>query len=167
MRPAMLTLHDLACHKGERPLFTGVQATVDRGTWLHVAGANGRGKTSLLRLICGLSQPAHGHVAWGGTPIQTLGEAFRRELLYVGHDSGLQGMLSAQDNLRWAAQLSGQPVTDAALQEALLSMGLQGRTHLPTRLLSQGQMHSSFTSRPLVTLPQLITRISKSSVPSL
>jgi heme exporter protein A len=135
----MLTLTNLACDKGERPLFRGVSATVERGAWLHVAGANGRGKTSLLRLVCGLSTPTQGEVCWGGQPISQLAEAYRRELLYVGHDSGLQGMLSATDNLRWSAQLAGYTVPDSALRDALGRMGLQGREALPTRFLSQGQ----------------------------
>ena len=88
----MLTFHDLACAKGERLLFKGVHCTLERGAWLHVSGANGIGKTSLLRLLCGLSPPATGEIRWDGTPIRTLGDAWRRQLLYIGHDSGLQAV---------------------------------------------------------------------------
>jgi heme exporter protein A len=135
----MLTLHDIACRKGERLLFRGVQCTLERGAWLHVAGANGRGKTSLLRIVCGLSPAAAGEVRWGGQPIGKLREAFRRELLYVGHDSGLQPMLNARENLATSAALSGLKLGAEAIDQALATMGLAGREDLPTRFLSQGQ----------------------------
>ncbi|KQV99415.1 cytochrome c biogenesis heme-transporting ATPase CcmA [Rhizobacter sp. Root1221] len=135
----MLTLHDLACAKGERLLFKGVHCTLERGAWLHVTGANGIGKTSLLRLLCGLSPPATGEIRWDGEPIQALGETWRRQLLYIGHDSGLQGMLSARENLRVAAALAGSRPSDTELTAALARLGLAGRAHLPARFLSQGQ----------------------------
>jgi len=135
----MLTLHDLACAKGERLLFKGVHCTLPPGAWLHVAGANGVGKTSLLRLLCGLSPPSAGEVRWNGTSIHVLGEAWRRNLLYIGHDSGLQGMLSARENLRMAAALAGSHPSDAELAAALARLGLAGRADLPARFLSQGQ----------------------------
>jgi heme exporter protein A len=135
----MLTFHDLACAKGERLLFKGVHCTLERGAWLHVAGANGIGKTSLLRLLCGLSPPATGEIRWDGTPIRTLGDAWRRQLLYIGHDSGLQGMLSARENLRVLSQLAGFHPSDTQLADALGQLGLAARAELPTRFLSQGQ----------------------------
>jgi len=135
----MLTFHDLACTKGERLLFQGVHCTLDRGHWLHVAGANGIGKTSLLRLVCGLALPARGEVRWNDTPIRTLGDAWRRELLYIGHDSGLQGQLTARENLRVSAALAGLAPSDAELADALARLGLAARADLPARVLSQGQ----------------------------
>jgi heme exporter protein A len=135
----MLTLHDLACAKGERILFRQVQCAVARGNWLHVVGANGIGKTSLLRILCGLTSPAAGEVRWDNTPIRQLGEAYRRELLYVGHDSGLQGLLTARENVQLAATLGGASPTGPQIDAALVRMGLAGREDLPTRFLSQGQ----------------------------
>jgi len=135
----MLTFHDLACAKGERLLFKGVRCALERGAWLHVSGANGVGKTSLLRLLCGLSQPAAGVVRWDGESINALGDAWRRNLLYIGHDSGLQGMLSARENLRVASSLAGVQPSDEELACALARLGLASRADLPTRFLSQGQ----------------------------
>lgn len=135
----MLTLHDLACAKGERLLFQGVHCTLPRGAWLQVAGANGTGKTSLLRMLCGLAPPARGEIRWDGVPVAALGDAWRRQLLYLGHDSGLQGMLDARENLAFAAALSGDRLDGARIDAALDRLGLAHRAHLPTRLLSQGQ----------------------------
>ncbi len=135
----MLTLQDLACMRGERLLFRGVHCALPRGAWLHVTGANGRGKTSLLRIVCGLSPAAAGEVRWGDQTIGKLGDAYRRELLYIGHDSALQGMLSARENLRTAAALSGVAIDAEGIDAALARLGLAGREDLPTRFLSQGQ----------------------------
>lgn len=135
----MLTLHDLACAKGERLLFRHVQCTVARGTWLHVVGANGIGKTSLLRIVCGLTAPAAGEVRWDGRAIREQADAYRRELLYIGHDSGLQGLLTARENLQVAAMLGGASPSADAVSGALARLGLAGKEHLPTRFLSQGQ----------------------------
>lgn len=143
----MLNLHDLSCAKGERPLFRPVRCTVDRGRWLHVAGANGIGKTSLLRTVCGLTAPAAGEVRWDDTPVAELGDDWRRQLLYIGHDSGLQGLLSARENLRVAATLAGQAPSDADLTDALARLGLSSRANLPTRVLSQGQKRRAALAR--------------------
>ncbi len=143
----MLTLHDLACAKGERLLFKGVHCTLERGTWLHVAGANGAGKTSLLRLLCGLSSPAAGEVRWDGQSIHVLADSWRRQLLYIGHDSGLQGMLSARENLRVASALAGSHPSDAELTAALAQLGLTSRADLPARFLSQGQKRRAALAR--------------------
>lgn len=143
----MLNLNDLACSKGERLLFRGVHCSVDRGAWLHVTGANGVGKTSLLRMLCGLAPPARGEIRWDGQPIAELGDAWRGDLLYIGHDSGLQGMLSARENLRVASALAGLRPDDAALTEALDRMGLGRRLDLPTRFLSQGQKRRAALAR--------------------
>ena len=64
----MLSVNNLSCVRGDRSLFAGIDFAVDAGEWLHVRGANGCGKTSLLRLLAGLSQPAHGAINWCGKP---------------------------------------------------------------------------------------------------
>src|SRR6478735_1556291 len=75
----MLRGTSLACVRGERPLFRGVDLQVAAGEWLHVRGANGAGKTSLLRLLAGLAQPAEGEIRWQDEPIAEAGAAYRRE----------------------------------------------------------------------------------------
>ena len=70
-----LRARGLACARGDRNLFEGVQFELSNGGLLRVAGANGSGKTTLLRTVCGLLNPANGRVEWTGEAIDTLGKA--------------------------------------------------------------------------------------------
>ncbi|WP_333843284.1 ATP-binding cassette domain-containing protein, partial [Pelomicrobium sp.] len=80
------------------------------GSLLHVAGPNGSGKTSLLRMLCGLLAPESGEIRWGGEPIRRLGDEYFAQLHYVGHLNGIKDELSAQENLKVLAGLAGAPV---------------------------------------------------------
>ena len=134
-----LEIRDLACERGGKTLFTGLNLSVLPGQSLHLQGDNGSGKTSLLRLLCGLAMPLAGQVLWAGQPTTQAREDFLRDMLYLGHALALNEGLSALENLHFAAALSGQTwVPDAAVQ-ALHQMGLRGREHLPLQVLSQGQ----------------------------
>jgi heme exporter protein A len=134
-----LETRDLACERGGKTLFEGLNLSVSPGQSLHLQGDNGSGKTSLLRLLCGLAVPLVGQVLWAGQPTTQAREDFLRDMLYLGHALALKEGLSALENLHFAAALSGQPwVPDAAVQ-ALYQMGLRGREHLPLQILSQGQ----------------------------
>ena len=93
----MLEAHDLACIRGERRLFRKLSFNTTAGQLLHVQGANGSGKTSLLRLLAGLALPDAGEVRWRGQPVRREREAFARELLYLGHLPALKDELSARD----------------------------------------------------------------------
>ena len=79
----MLTASALSCVRGERRLFAGLDLAVGPGEWLHVQGENGAGKTSLLRILAGLSPAAEGEIRWQGEPIRELAEDYRRHLLGV------------------------------------------------------------------------------------
>ena len=134
-----LETRDLACERGGKTLFKGLNLSVSPGQSLHLQGDNGSGKTSLLRVLCGLAQPLAGQVLWAGQPTTHEREGFLRDMLYLGHALALKEGLSALENLHFAAALSGQAwVPDAAMQ-ALQQMGLRGREHLPLQVLSQGQ----------------------------
>src|SRR5206468_155068 len=65
----MLSVQDLSCRRGGRALFAGVRLALSAGQWAHVRGANGAGKTSLLRIVAGLSPPDSGEVCWNGVPV--------------------------------------------------------------------------------------------------
>jgi heme exporter protein A len=146
MTPA-LELRDLACRRGRKRLFQAVSARVDAGEVLRISGANGAGKTSLLKLICGLGAPESGQVLWRGRPLAAQREAFHRELVHLGHAAALKDELSALENLQVAAHLGGQRPTDAAARRALADAGLAGREHLPARVLSQGQRRRAVLAR--------------------
>lgn len=105
----------------------------------------------MLRIACGLLEPARGVVRWSGESIRGLQEEFWRHLVYIGHANAIKDDLSASENLRVACTLAGVSVRDAQVREALRRLGLGGRENLPARVLSQGQ-------RRRVTLARLILR---------
>ena len=129
----------LSCERGGRPLFAPQSFSLDEGQAMHIEGENGVGKTSLLRMVCGLAPAASGEVRWGGEVTTDHRAAFLRDVLYLGHSLGLKEELSALENLHAASVLAGQPVSRAQTLEALKTQGLASRAHLPLRVLSQGQ----------------------------
>lgn len=135
----MLEAVDLACQRGDRLLFAGLDLRLGPATLLHVRGRNGSGKTTLLRALCGLLHTDAGQIRWRGEDIRELAEEYRRELLYFGHLNGIKADLTGLENLQIAVTLDQQPAPTAALRAALARIGLAGYEDLPTRLLSQGQ----------------------------
>lgn len=135
----MLELRGLACARGGRRLFSDVDLTLQPGQLLRVGGVNGAGKTSLLRLLCGLLAPAHGQVRWGGQNIVGLRDEFNRQLVYIGHAAALKDDLSALENLLAACVLGGRHCNEGEAMGALAQAGLRGRERVPARTLSQGQ----------------------------
>ncbi len=129
----MLDVIKLACTRGDRTLFRGVSFKLEAGGLLHVAGANGSGKTSLLRILCGLGAAESGEVRWRGTPIRALREAYWREIAYLGHANALKDDLSATENLQMACTLTGRSTTSEAARGALAAFGLAACVQLPVR----------------------------------
>ena len=135
----MLDANDLECLRGTRRLFTGVSFQLAPGECLPVQGANGSGKTSLLRILSGLARPERGTVRWNGESIETLGDEYRAALAFCGHANALKEDLTPAENLLAAAALYGTPVTHDAARAALEAFGVGHLEALPVRALSQGQ----------------------------
>ena len=130
----------LSGSRGERQLFSEVSVTVKPGTLLAVVGENGSGKTSFLRMLCGLLSPDKGAILWQGKDIRQLKELYRAQLTYVGHLNGIKDELTPVENLTISACLAGDENSDGIVRKALEAVGLGGPVHrLPTRVLSQGQ----------------------------
>ena len=132
LRSAMLSVHGLTCVRGTRPLFSDVDFAIGPGSWAHVRGANGAGKTSLLRLLAGLSQPDAGEVRWNGERIGS--EEFRRDLMYLGHRAAVKEDLTALENVMFAAEMDGVDIGEDQAMDALGRFGLAGREDLPGAL---------------------------------
>lgn len=135
----MLEVTNLDCVRGERRLFHDLSFHVKHGECVLITGENGSGKTSLLRMLVGLTPPFSGKVSWKSRPIKQLGDEYRRELLYCGHPLGLKDSLSATENLHSIAALANEPVAPSVVHDALCRTGLQDSAHMPVRALSQGQ----------------------------
>lgn len=147
----MLEATNLACVRGDRQLFEGLNFSVKPTELLHVKGMNGSGKTSLLRTLSGLSSPAEGRIVWKGQDVRNLSEEYHKDLIYLGHLNGIKAELTALENLRVAAALSGAVLPTDRVWAALARLGLSGYEDLPTKVLSQGQKRRVALARLLVS----------------
>ncbi len=146
----MLTANNLSCERGERLLFRNLNLELNEGEALLVRGANGHGKTSLLRILCGLSAPASGEVFWCGESIRAAKETYGKEMAYVAHSNGIKEELTPLENMVLSARLCGRGLDMETAESALAQLGLARCMDLPSRVLSFGQ-------RRRVTLAGLLT----------
>ena len=147
----MLEARQLECRRGERRLFTKLSFRLNRGQLLRVAGANGSGKTSLLRIMCGLLAPSAGELRWQGQPIRAEREEYSRNLAFIGHLNALKDDLTALENLRIAAALGGMPADAGRMLAGLDRFGVAHCAELPAKVLSQGQRRRVALSRLALT----------------
>jgi heme exporter protein A len=136
---AALTAHDLHCVRGERELFSGLNLSLHPGEALLIQGGNGQGKTSLLRLLTGLAQPAAGEVRWRGAKLDEARDDFHRDMAYIGHLNGIKDDLTPIENLRLTAQLNDRRLDEEQAEDMLIQLGLGRCLDLPCRVLSFGQ----------------------------
>lgn len=151
----MFSVSNLSCSKGDKRLFSGVSFTLQPGQWLHLEGDNGVGKTSLLRLACGLSALEDGEITWNQQAASKDPQTFRANLAYLGHQLALKDDLSPLENLQTDAAIVGHQLTASDAKQALAQMGLRGRENLPVRVLSQGQKRRTALARLLVSSAKL------------
>ncbi|MEY3427613.1 MAG: Cytochrome c biosis ATP-binding export protein CcmA [Pseudomonadota bacterium] len=151
----MFSVSNLSCSKGDKRLFSGVSFTLQPGQWLHLEGDNGVGKTSLLRLACGLSALENGEITWNNQAVSKDPQTFRANLAYLGHQLALKDDLSPLENLQTDAAIVGRQLTASDAKQALAQMGLRGRENLPVRVLSQGQKRRTALARLLVSSAKL------------
>jgi len=157
----LLAVESLSLERGGRELFQGLSFEVHAGHLFQVEGVNGAGKTSLMRILAGLSRYGYS------------GEVLRNApLLYLGHQSGVKGLLSPRENL--ALHVSGQgSYTDAQIEPALAKVGLYGYEDVPSHALSAGQHRRVNLARlylsdsPLWLLDEPFTAIDKAGVAQL
>jgi heme exporter protein A len=161
----MLEAHNLAARRGNTRLFTAVSFRVEPGQALIVTGANGCGKTTLLRIVAGYSGAEAGEIRWNGTAVAPFAAALRANAAFAGHQTALKDELTAEENLASLIALSGDTAPRATIREALDAVALGRQRCLPARVLSQGQRRRiglarlSLSRRPLWILDEPVTAL--------
>ena len=142
----MLEAAEIECERGGRKLFGPLSLRLSAGDLVRIAGPNGIGKTSLLRILCGLLSPAAGEVRWRGEPVAALREEFSRHLVYLGHAPAVKDELTPVENLDFACRLMG-----IAADASAVALSAYAVPDIPVRKLSQGQRRKAALARLLLS----------------
>ena len=149
-RADALHVRALACRRGARTLFAGLDLDLEAGDAVWLRAANGYGKTTLLRVLAGLAKPASGTVEWTRGRVRSS----RPRLLYLAHANALKDDLTVAESLHHLAALHGLDAAPAAIDDAIRRFGLVSRRHAPIRTLSQGQRRRVALMRLCLSPPQ-------------
>lgn len=147
---SVLRAEDLECVRNDMILFSGLSVSVSDGEVLQVKGPNGCGKTSLLRILCGLALPNEGMVYWNDRDIREYNGEYVEHVSYVGHQNGTKKELTPFENLRISTALSCLS-NSTTPEQALEQFGLYGYEDTPVGKLSSGQQRRVALSRLLLT----------------
>jgi heme exporter protein A len=152
-----LVAEDLGCRRGARLVFAGLSLRLPAGGALLLSGANGSGKTSLLRVLATLIAPVGGRLLWGATPVEAGSTAYRAQLDFVGHQDGIKPGLTPRETLTFWRALRGTESsrTPRLLETALTAFALEGVADWPCRWLSAGQRRRVALAR-LIAAPASI-----------
>lgn len=170
--PALIELRDFACERDERLLFCGLNTVWSAGQVVQILGPNGSGKTSLLRILAGISADYQGEILWRGQTLASVAWEFASDLLYLGHLPGIKKSLTPLENLRWYAAIQGN-VDDGLLLQALVDVNLGGYEDTLCYQLSAGQLRRvalarlAFSSAALWILDEPFTALDKKGVTQL
>ncbi|MGA9028196.1 MAG: cytochrome c biogenesis heme-transporting ATPase CcmA [Steroidobacteraceae bacterium] len=145
---AALSLDQVHVWRGDRHVLRGVSLQLRAGELLQISGPNGTGKTTLLRVMCGLLRPEQGRVSWCGEAITEIREQYQALLAYASHEPALKGDLTALENLRFSVGLKRR-VSAGDLTAALACTGVEACADLPARVLSAGQRRRVAMARVL------------------
>jgi heme exporter protein A len=148
--PPLIQAQALFCERDERILFSDLHFDLTGGELVQIKGSNGSGKTSLLRILCGLNEDFSGEILWKGAPVADVREDFLASMIYIGHRAGVNRILTPRENLRWSASLQA-PADDKQIVEALGRLGLRAYEDIPCRNLSAGQTQRVALARLLIS----------------
>lgn len=135
----MLEVQSLECVRDDRLLFSDLSFAVAEAEVLQIEGSNGSGKTSLLRILCGLRQAEAGKILWRGESISSSREDFYASMVYIGHLPCIKGDLTVMENVRSLLDTRSLTLTDAQIEVALAKVGLETYDDVPGKALSSGQ----------------------------
>ncbi len=168
----MLTATELECVRGNRTVFQELSFSVRPGECLQLTGPNGSGKTSLIRILCGLMEPSHGTVSWKKLDIRHLAEDYRTCITYLGHRHGIKEELTPLENLQIICGLNGTEISRNHAVRALEYMGLANRETAFARFLSEGQRRRIalarlvFNSSEIWLLDEVLTALDRDGMES-
>ena len=145
---SLLSVRDLCLIRGDRCLVNGLDFALNAGELLLIEGANGSGKTSLLRSIAGLLPIEDGDIHWRGSRIEDDPQAFRAALVWMAHQVGFKNDLTLLANLRFESCLRASSHVD--LDGVIDRLGLTRLTELPFRALSAGQQRRVALARMIL-----------------
>ena len=145
----VLKAEQLFCERDDRVLFRELSFSARAGEVIQIKGSNGSGKTTLLRVICGLNDNYHGALKWFNEPIEDNQDDFYSSLIYLGHQVGVNKVLTPVENLRWSVGLR-ENVTSDSIYEALAEIGLRGFEDSQCFSLSAGQQQRVSLSKLLL-----------------
>lgn len=149
----LLSARQLSCVRQDRVLFEQLDLQLHAGEVLQIAGKNGAGKSSLLRILAGLSEPDDGEICYLQQPLAQSADDYADNLCFIGHLAGVQPQLTALENLAfWRACFSLKPFDDWAL---LAMLGLAGLEDIPCQQLSAGQQRRVSLARLWLTSAQI------------
>jgi len=131
-----LIVNELNCQRGYSALFSRLSFSITSGEILRISGANGSGKTSLLKILAGLSSPESGSVAYNNHAVGS--SEYQEDIFYLGHLPALSPELCCQENLGYLSQLQGDNAGDK-VRDALIAIGLKGYEYEYAANLSAGQ----------------------------
>lgn len=161
----VLQAHDLAARRGHARLFSGLSFKVESGCALVITGANGTGKTTLLRMLAGFSLPEAGEIRWNGSIVRPFDANLRAATAFAGHHPALKDELTTEENLAALVAVAGERLTTEALRKALEAVSLTRQRTLPARVLSAGQRRRiglarlTLVRRPLWLLDEPVTAL--------
>ena len=155
-----LRVSDLACRRGMREIFSGIDFRLEEGKGLLLTGPNGSGKTTLLRMLAGFIEPAGGEVRLEGVEGEDGEEPEVGEMChYVGHLNGIKHSFTVMENLHFTGEFFG----GGNYQRAIEVFGLEGMEDIPAGLLSAGQKRRLGLSR-LIVAPRPLWLLDEPSV---
>ena len=149
-----LVAEGLSCLRNEDLLFEGISFNLSSGEVMQIEGANGSGKTSLLRILCGLALPEEGNISWNGEDIQNIRSEYAHDMHYIGHTNGIKAELTPLENLIVAQSLT-IPRQGCSCEEALAQLGVEELADMPVRKLSSGQRRRVALSSLLISEARL------------
>lgn len=148
---SILKATDLSCEKQDRTLFSNIDLSIDAGDILLLRGENGAGKTSLLRILVGLSEPMSGKVLINDHCVHSELDFAAPQFVYCGHKLGHNSLLSATENLLFWSELHGQTPKKQDIIMVLEELGLTGLDDLPIKNLSAGQQRKVSLAKLFLT----------------